>query len=185
MNNPAFIVDGFTELKIIQEICPGRPVKRTDLNGKDVTIIAIAKKVSSLIRLLGNRYYPIILLVDKEKREISFEDMAQQLRQALVNEGITDQDIRIGVADRMIENWIVADWEELTGSLENVPEDTDGIHGAGIIKNIKGSYNKTTDGVQLFRSARQVFMYQRSASFRYFINNIDGIPCGYLAFDRA
>ena len=86
MSNPAFIVDGFTELKIIQNICPGRPVKRTDCNGKDVELDAIAKKIALHIRLLGNRYYPIIILVDKENRNISFEDMAEQLRQKLIEE---------------------------------------------------------------------------------------------------
>jgi len=72
MINPAFIVDGYTELKIVQNICPGQPIKRTDLNGKSVTIVAMAKKIAWHIRLLGNRYYPIIILVDKEEREISF-----------------------------------------------------------------------------------------------------------------
>ncbi len=52
MNNPAFIVDGFTEMDILTKICPKSPIKRTDLNGKDVTINAMAKKIASHIRLL-------------------------------------------------------------------------------------------------------------------------------------
>ena len=31
---PAFIVDGYTEKNLIDKICPNRPVRRTDLNGK-------------------------------------------------------------------------------------------------------------------------------------------------------
>src|SRR5687767_14837605 len=62
MSNPAFIIDGFTEKLIVQKICPGKRVTRTDLNGKTVTIDAIAKKISSLIRALGNKYYPIIII---------------------------------------------------------------------------------------------------------------------------
>ena len=48
----AFIVDGQTEKKIVQHLCRDAPVRMTNLNGKDVSIAAIAKRVSSLIKLL-------------------------------------------------------------------------------------------------------------------------------------
>ena len=44
MSNPAFIVDGHTEQKFISSICPGQPIRRTNLNGKSVQLSAIAKK---------------------------------------------------------------------------------------------------------------------------------------------
>jgi len=94
MNNPAFIVDGFTEMKIIQRLCPGKPVSRTDLNGKDVALEAMSKRIASAIRLFGNRYYPIIILVDKEQREIEFNVMAEQIRTILQeNYNMGDQDL--------------------------------------------------------------------------------------------
>ena len=185
MTNPAFIVDGYTELKIIQHLCPGKPVKRTYLNGKDVKIPLIAKKIASHIRLLGNRYYPIIVLVDKEEREISFEEMANQIREGIMCEGIKDQDIRIGVADRMIENWIIADWDLLTGSKEKKPQITDGCNGTSVIKKVKKSYDKTTDGVNFFISSRQHLLYSNSPSFRHFIDQLEGIQCEYLKFDKS
>lgn len=182
MINPAFIVDGYTELKIVQNICPGRPVKRTDLNGKNVAINAIAKKIAWHIRLMGNRYYPIIILVDREERNISFQEMASQIRLGLENEGIISQDLRIGVADRMIENWIIADWEQLNGTLENKPDKTDGCNGTSSIKKIKLTYDKTTDGVNYFISARQPAIYRNSPSYRHFIDQLEGISCNYLNF---
>ena len=94
MNNPAFIIDGFTEKKIVQDLCPGQPVRRTDLNGKSVTIDAIAKKIAPLIRSLGNKYYPIIILIDKEERSLGYDEIANQLYDKLIQEGISDQDIR-------------------------------------------------------------------------------------------
>lgn len=184
MSNPAFIVDGFTELKIIQNICPGRPVKRTDCNGKDVELEAIAKKIALHIRLLGNRYYPIIILVDKENRNISFEEMAEQLRQKLIEEGITDQDLRIGVADRMIENWILADWERFTGSINNKPDNTDGNNPTTIIKRFKKTFDKTTDGVEYFLNGRPDVMYLNSNSFRHFVSQLDGVECNYIDFEK-
>lgn len=184
MSNPAFIVDGYTELKIIQQLCPGRPIKRTDCNGKNVTINAIAKKIAWHIRILGNKYYPIVILVDKEDRNISFEDMVEQIRTELQNEGIVDQDLRIGVADRMIENWIIADWEQINGSINNKPHNTDGSNGTSVLKKVKKSYDKTTDGVDFFVAARQTVIYQNSASYRHFIDQLEDFICHYLDFEK-
>lgn len=184
MSNPAFIVDGYTEKIIIQKLCPSQPVRRTDLNGKSVSISAIAKKVASLIRLLGNRYYPIVILVDKEQRDISFDIMAEQIREGIINEGIVNLDLRVGVANRMIENWIIADWETLTGGTLNEPENPDGGSGSNIIRRVKGSYDKTTDGVEYFLKVRQQIAYKKSESYKHFVDNLNGIPCDYLGFDR-
>ncbi len=184
MNNPAFIIDGFTEKKIVQELCPGQPVRRTDLNGKSVTIEAIAKKIASLIRSLNNKYYPIIILIDKEERQVSFEQLASYLQEALMNEGITDQDIRVGVADRMIENWIIADWEGLTGSKKRKPKNTEGISGSSKIKKEIGSYDKIIDGVEMFLNASPRVIYENSRSYRYFLSQLTDINCNYLNFER-
>lgn len=184
MSNPAFIVDGFTEFRIIQKLCPRQPVRRTDLNGRDVTIKAMALKIASIIRLLGNRYYPIVILTDKEERNINFADMSTSLRTELISAGVTDQDLRIGVADRMLESWIIADWFNLTGQNENEPEATDGMHGTSIIKRIKGSYDKVVDGVDLFCSCDLAKIYAKSPSFRHFADQLENINCSYLQFDK-
>lgn len=184
MSNPAFIVDGYTELKIVQHICPGSPIKRTDCNGKDVKIDAIVKRIATLIRLLGDRYYPIIVLVDKEKREISFSDMSNQIKLGLEKEGIINKDIRIGVADRMIENWIVGDWETISESNEYKPHNCDGCNGAALIKKIKKSYDKTTDGVEYFIAARPSIIYENSPSYKFFIDQLEGVSCHYLNFNQ-
>ena len=180
MSNPAFIVDGFTEKLIIQRICPGQPISRTDLNGRNVSIQAIGKKIASLIRLFNNRNYPIIIIVDKEERDISREQMIEELEVEIIANGINDCDFRIGVADRMIENWIIADWESLTNNGVGKPAITDGLNGASIIKKIKGSYGKTTDGVELFLSADQSTIYENSTSFKDFADKLNDIGCEYI-----
>lgn len=185
MSNPAFIVDGYTELKIVQRICPGSPIKRIDCNGKDVTINAIAKKIASHIRLLGNKYYPIVILVDKERRNIGFEDMAAAIRNALEEQGITDQDLRIGVADRMLENWIIADWQTLGGPPNAKPSSTDVCHGESHIKKLKKTYDKTTDGVEFFMAARQEEIYRNSPSYKYFMDQLADLKCSYMDFIKS
>ena len=183
MPNPAFIVDGHTEQSFVSGVCPGHPVRRTNLNGKSVTISAIAKKVASIIRLLGNRHYPIIVLVDRETREQSCQELVELLNSELENEGLEDQDIRIGFPDRMIENWIIADFK-LIGSDDHKPEQTDGLNGASFIKKLKGSYSKVIDGVKYLHSIDREIVYQESPSFRNFIDSLEDLDCEYLNFDK-
>lgn len=183
MPNPAFIVDGHTEQCFIGSICPGHPIQRTNLNGKSVSINAIAKKIASMIRLLGNRHYPIIILVDREDREESVDELAAELNKSLINEGIINEDIRIGFADRMIENWIIADFEKID-DIEKKPEQTDGLRGSSIIKKHNGSYNKVIDGVKLLLSVDKSTVYNESPSYQSFINKLEGIACEYLNFEK-
>ena len=179
MSNPAFIVDGFTEKLIINRICPGKPVRRTDLNGKSVTIQAIANKVHSLIRLLGNRHYPIVIVIDREQRKEDCKTISATLLAELKTKGLSDQDIRVSVADRMLENWIIADWDCLNVN-KSKPNSIEGSRGAGIIKSTLGQYNKTTDGVDLFLKANPSVIYEQSESFRQFADGLTGINCNYL-----
>jgi hypothetical protein len=179
MSNPAFIVDGFTERNIIQNICPGRPIRRTDLNGKDVTLEAMAKKIASLIRLLNNRHYPIVILVDKENRAMSYLKMTQMLASLIEKEGIKDQDLRIGVADRMLENWIIADWESICGEHKR-PDVTDSINACSKLREIIGSYGKTTDCVDMFLNADISKVYRTSPSFKSFADKLTDLECEFI-----
>lgn len=183
MSNPAFIVDGFTEKLVIGSLCPGRPVSRTDLNGKSVTLDAIANKISSLIRLFNNRHYPIIIVIDREQRVENCEDLCVSLSEKLINLGFTDQDIRICFADRMFENWIIADWQVLECK-NNKPENTDGLRGSAEIKKALGNYNKTTDGVELFLKCNLETVYNCSLSFKKFVDLLPDINCTHLMFAR-
>ncbi len=94
---------------IIQTLCPGQRVQRIGLNG-DVSIKAIAERLASLIYLLGNRHYPIVIVIGREKRIETSEEIKEALRVELNNLGVVNQVI-IGVSDRIIENWILADWD--------------------------------------------------------------------------
>ncbi len=178
MSRPAFIIDGFTEKLILDKICPGCKIARTDLNGKTVTIKAIAKKISAMIRLLGNRFYPIIIVVDKEDREQSCDILIEELTDELIKNGCGDQDMRIFFADRMIENWIIADWNILNNSKEK-PLITDGLRASKIIKDSFGTYSKTIDGVELFLKCNSKILYKNSPSFKKMIDGIQDIECYY------
>lgn len=179
MSNPAFIVDGFTEKNIIDRICPNKPIRRTDLNGKNVTLDAIAERIAMHIRLLGNKYYPIIIIIDKENRENSCHEIAQYIYAKLNKMGMTNQDIRLSIADKMIENWLIADTSIFEPN--EIPDKIDGINGALVLKRKYGTYSKATDCLKLIESFNPKIAYDNSDSFRSFIENLKGVDCKFVS----
>lgn len=182
MSKPAFLIDGYTEKLILGRICPDSTVRRIDMNGRNVRISSMATKIASIIRTLGNRFYPIVILVDREGREISKKDMEEKLTEELEKLDI-NCNLIVGVADKMIENWIIADWDnikEYTGTKDSKPEITDGIGGKGAIKKVLPDYQETLDGVQLFIGSNPHIMKENSPSFNSFSQKIQGIKCDWI-----
>ncbi len=170
----------FKKKKIIQKLCPDSPVNLTNLNGKDVAIDAIAKRLQSLINILNNRYYPIVIIIDREKREQSYSDIKCELEQEIKKYGINDI-LHIGVPDRMIENWILADWISFCSNINVNKNKTkpsyEGLSGKGQIKKLYPSYHETTNGVKLFLDSNPKAIYENSPSFKNFIDSISNINC--------
>jgi hypothetical protein len=184
--NPAFIVDGFTEQIIIQQLCPNRPIRRS-INGKDVSLKRTAAEIVTIIRTLNNRYYPIVIVTDREKRADVFLTVATELKREIVEQLATKNmtaDIRIGVADRMIENWILADIDAL-GNPAEIPAEPDGFGGKGLMRRLMPTYSETVDGSDLFFKADPRKIYENSPSFKHFVNQLEDLHCPYLDFEKS
>jgi hypothetical protein len=174
----AFIVDGLTEKKIVQALCPGAPVRMTNLNGKNVAIEAIVKAVHSLVSLLRGRHYPIFILCDREGRDISSEKMESELLECLDALGIACGEAIVSCPDRMIENWMLADREYFSDfygiSLEEAFE---GVNGKAKIRSLlkeKGVlYHETTIGVEIFQKVDPHSVGKNSISFARFRERAD------------
>jgi hypothetical protein len=175
----AFIVDGQTEKKIVQRLCPDMPIRMTNLNGRDVSIPAIAKRVSSLVKLLKDRYYPVLVLVDREAREQSSEEIEAALLRELVQEyGIQTDNVVVSCPDRMIENWMLSDPASLQALCDvNCPEHSEGSPGKSLIKRLlaeKGIvYHQLTIGVEVFTRINVSIARRNSASFNRMAEYID------------
>lgn len=183
--NPAFIVDGFTELNILRKLCPNQPIKRS-INGKNVSLKRAAEEIVAIIRLLNNRNYPIVILTDREKRSDNFmkvaDDLKDEIVKILAEKGI-NLDIRVGVADKMVENWILTDANALNNPPE-IPTETDGISGKTWMKKLKPTYSETADGPEWFIKADAQKIYANSPSFRHFIDQLKDLDCFYLNFNQ-
>jgi hypothetical protein len=153
-------------------------VKILDLNGKDVSLRAIAKKIYGLIEANGGKNYPVIIVLDKEERDIDFNVMASEVEKLIKEIPGVSQEIIVAVADRMIENWVLADQETLFGKIA-IEGETDGKNGSAEIKKHSGSYFKTTDFPERFKEVNKGTVYANSPSYKAFVDKISGIKCHF------
>lgn len=174
MSNAAFLVDGHLEQIFIQRICPNRPVRRINCNGKNVSVVAIVARIAMQCRLLSSRYHPVIIVIDREDRDLTANEFATELLDHIRASGVNDN-IIIGIADRMIENWILADHDALNqypGKRQNIPTSCEGDHGKNIIKSCLNHYHETTVGVELLETCKPSTMIANSPSFKSFYEQL-------------
>lgn len=174
----AFLVDGVTEQRFVQMVCKDAVVQRINLNGASVQTTALAKRISSLIRLWGGRHKSIVVIVDLEKRTQSADLFATELLEALRGEGVATG-VVVGVADRMIENWMIADpglWPGMS-----IKENVDGCSGLTVLKKYTAShYDKAANGPELLKKSRASELKKRSPSFARLAEQLGHLRCHWL-----
>lgn len=180
----AFIVDGLTEKKIVQRLCQGVTVRTLSLNGKDVALPALAKAAFSLIKLFKGRHYPVIIIVDREGRNLSSQDIEVELTKLLIDLGVPDNDIIVCCPDRMIENWMLADDEYFEEIYDiKLTEAYEGTHGKRDIKQLllrkKLSYHEIAVGVEIFCCIDPERASNNSESFSRLRSRV-GTYCAWL-----
>ena len=183
MSKPAFMVDGHMEMKFLQSICKGHPITRLNINGKDVRISAIAQRVATQSRLLKT-CSPIVIFFDREDRKEPADKLTEEFVRELANAGV-EADTIVGVSDRMIENWVLADFEVfsehygLSGEPEKNFEGTDGKSEIRKLLPANRTYEETSDGVSILKRCRPSIMADGSPSFDAFRKRLD-IDCWWL-----
>ncbi|RJP62637.1 MAG: DUF4276 family protein [Ignavibacteriales bacterium] len=182
MNNPAFLVDGQLEQRFIQNACPNAPVRLLNCNGDKVSSSAIAKRIATHYRLLKKKYSPIVIVIDRESRCLTATEFKNEITTLLANDNISE-DFIIGIADRMIENWILADKINVSKyakvNLDQVP-DVEGENGKSKIRKLIKDYHETTVGVELLKKSNPQRMFS-SESFKTFFSSINNrIDCWWM-----
>jgi len=186
MSKPAYLVEGDLEQKYIQSTCPGCPVKKINCNGIATSIDAIAKRVGTLGRLLHKRFSPLIVIFDREGREESAEHLERTFREVLSQEKI-DVPVVVGIPDRNVETWILADYEMFLQSAKMEASSPlspfEGRNGKSIIKQTLGegkSYVETIDGVAWLKAARPAVIQECSPSFNRLFSALSDLECWWL-----
>ena len=135
----AFIVEGHMEQKLVQLFCNGASVRRLQCNSKTAPPATIAKRLAPTLPFL-KRAWKIFVVFDREKRNLSANELAEQVIQELRNENVDVSQLEVIVADRSTENWILADIE----GIKRVPyvrqdakqQDFEGKMGKGELRKI-------------------------------------------------
>jgi Domain of unknown function (DUF4276) len=177
--SPAFLVDGDLEQRFIQKVCPRAPVRKLGCNGEAVKLTEIARRICTQVRALGGKCHPIVVIIDREGRDASAQDIAKELCSEIKSQGIVDQ-VLIGVADRMIENWILGDSKRLTSDSRvkipaNKPSCFEGLPGKREIKRFCKTYHETTVGVEFLEKASASEICKVSVSFKDFVEKLNGL----------
>jgi hypothetical protein len=178
------------EKLVVEALCPGSAVRTINCNGDEVSLEAIAKRVGSLARLVQKRFSPVVVVVDREARQDPSAKIKRDLSALLIREDI-NVPIVIGIPDRMIENWILADFEAIARCVKVKTkvsgQEFEGTSGEVKLKQLLPedlTYVKTIHGVEWFQKCDAETIRQHSPSFRDFINAMTDVKCPWLAQKR-
>jgi hypothetical protein len=175
MAEPAFIVEGHLEQKMVQLVCRQHKVVLLGVNGDNVSMATIASRIETHVKLFSNRYYPIIVIFDRERRVETVPELLTQLNEIFGTKGLDMEQFRFLISDRDIEVMFVAHVEKNGDFIETgCPQttDIDGLHGESELRarlSKKGiRYHKTTTGIELFKKVRPTIVSFKSRNFRRF-----------------
>jgi hypothetical protein len=188
-----FIVDGATEIaaftgKARRTYNCSPQFRKVTCNGKNVSPAGYANAASGiLIKALFDRYLHIVCVLDLEARHMQPANFAKAVKKTIIDQlkvvtKFKEEElctkIIVCVANRMFENWIVADVEGLKVRSELVKSDAlqkqyDGSPGTSILKQImKVPYKKTQHGPVLFTLVSCRCAKNNSLSFATFVASL-------------
>jgi len=187
-----FLVEGQTEAasfkKKFFKVYKISPHLRTiKCNGKTVTAQTYANKSKPTVLLcLNDMFKKIVCVIDRERRREDVKTLASEFKKAIIEGVLADSannflrkdlenKIRVCFADRMFENWILADVEGLKSSnLIKSSAKQDGFEGENGVnllnKLMSCKYRKIEHAPTLFEFIRFSSAKKNSQSFLYFLN---------------
>lgn len=173
-----FIVEGHLESDLVSHICKGAEVRRLRINGKDFPIDKIVDRIAPHIIFLFRKVERVFVVVDREQREISSQEMEQAISDAIKNRGLDINRVVVSVPDRNFESWIGPFVDDNCVARGDACRDPmEGMNGKAAIRSIfRGcgkNYVEVIDGVKLFKSLVPDKVASVSESFGRFYQKID------------
>lgn len=167
-----FIVEGDLELTFLKCQCRNSSVvRKVPSNGDDVSMECLAKMVKAIVQV-GNEPSSLFIVLDREHRHASSEELENDLGMRLQTMGLAGN-LHVHFADRMIENWILADQSVLNANQLEVKLGSGGTEGIGGKSKLKEaykkkglSYNERLDGSKLLSQCSAKTLATNSSSFK-------------------
>lgn len=162
------IVEGQTEEHFIRRTYPSALILRPFTNGKDVSTEVISKKIAAPLARIGADFADFIILVDRERRQASATDFANELHNELAKLA-PGRRFSIGVPDIHIENWILADEAEMRRRFDaSFTYAGDGVPAKGVLRTISGISHSPLERAELLKACAANEIEGRSPSFAAF-----------------
>lgn len=176
------IVDGPGDFASIKARFKGlvKVVKTDGPRGHSVTVPQLvegSKRQIAILKAFGCRY--VILMLDFERRAFDYNVFVANLETEIMRRAFAIR-VKVCVPNRMIENWYLADLEEISskknyirsGLVQRPFEGTDGKRQLKEFFKPDFSYNEVKHGPELFSVVRFQMAVANSASFRTFLDKL-------------
>ncbi|KAA5803892.1 hypothetical protein F1654_08840 [Alkalicaulis satelles] len=175
------------ERDFIEAICGRRFPIRIIPNGNTVCKERLWKHISTHLRALRNSHQCAIIWIDHESNPEPIDEVISYLKLECKNELGPGFDLRIGIANKMKENWMLADeiaMQNHYGHGYVYDPDYEGSGGKTKIKSFAkkcdDNYLERVDGVQILRNSCIYRMARNSASAAIFLSQMQGINCAWF-----
>jgi hypothetical protein len=168
------IVEGQTEAHFVKATYANALITRPFPNGEDVAVEVIVDAVTDTVETVCGHISKVLVLLDLEKRSVSANDFLNAILSAL-SQNCSGRQFYIGVADRQIETWILADVHTMRQRFD--PEYVYPGDGCGAKKLLhklsEGIVRAPRDTANLLKSCSAERALSNSPSLRALIDQID------------
>jgi hypothetical protein len=174
MEKIAAIVEGHTEEHFVKKTYGAVRVSRGIPNGRTVSTEVIVEAVLDALELVSGDVTKVIILFDREGRTQTAAELAEAVRSG-ISDRCGNRALYIGVSDRQIENWILADIETMRSLYDpsfNYPGD--GVSAKSLLKRLNNGVSLgPTDTAILLKSCSAIRGAAVSESLSDFLRQID------------
>jgi len=169
------LVEGHTETHFVKQTYGNSIVLRPFPNGDDVAIELIIESILDVMGTIGGGITKVLILLDREGRDISASDMRKMIGDA-ISETCRHCTVSVGVTDRHIENWILADEDRVRQQYG--PADYaypgDGFRGKGMFEKMIGGVSiGPLDRALVLKACSAVRAMGKSESLAALIDQVD------------
>jgi len=168
------LVEGHTETHFVQSSYGNAIVQRPFANGDSVSLDLIAEAIVEHLDTISGSITKVLILLDREGRDLSPGEVRSALW-AKIHPHCGTRKIYIGVSDRQIENWILADEIGMRErfSAPDFVYPGDGLGGKNALKALSGSDASFRDKAEWLKSTSTTQSRQNSKSLDDFLVQID------------
>ena len=184
-----FIVEGELELAFLKNQCGSKAIfRKVPSNGDDVSMECLTKMVAAIVGM-GPEPEVLFVILDREHRALTALQLEQDLERRIVALSLSSK-LSVHFADKMVENWIIADDEAMIKSGLQIEVGKLGTEGCGgksklkeAFKKKRLSYSERIDGPKLLNACSAKKLAANSPSFKRLADALkaNSIECHWAA----